>query len=180
MTDPRSPSVTKPRADRPRRRAAALDYFRNRDRLAVEVKGVSDYVSHADRDVENTIRRELANAFPNDTFLGEETAARSTVRSTDAGSSIRSTARTTSCAETPYWNVSIGFVADGVTEVGVVYDPPADALYHARRGGAHSARLRTATRRSVRPATHALAGSYVVLGHHDRSFDARYFDIAAA
>ena len=28
----------------------ALDYFRNRDRLAVEVKGVSDYVSQADRD----------------------------------------------------------------------------------------------------------------------------------
>ena len=46
----------------------ALDYFRNRDRLAVEVKGVSDYVSQADRDVENTIRRELATAFPNDTF----------------------------------------------------------------------------------------------------------------
>jgi myo-inositol-1(or 4)-monophosphatase len=29
----------------------ALDYFRNRGKLTVELKGPSDYVTHADRDV---------------------------------------------------------------------------------------------------------------------------------
>ena len=112
----------------------ALDYFRNRDRLAVEVKGVSDYVSHADRDVENTIRRELANAFPGDTFLGEETAAafQGAIDHCWVVDPIDGTHNF--LRGTPYWNVSIGFVANGVTEIGVVYDPPSDALYHARRG----------------------------------------------
>jgi myo-inositol-1(or 4)-monophosphatase len=155
----------------------ALDYFRNRDRLAVEVKGVSDYVSHADRDVENTIRRELANAFPNDTFLGEETAAafEGPIEQCWVVDPIDGTHNF--LRGTPYWNVSIGFVANGVTEVGVVYDPPSDALYHARRGG--GAFCQVAARDSpIRAAgTRALAGSYVVLGHHDRSFDPRYFDI---
>ena len=67
--------ATRRRAHRAQAGRVALDYFRNRDRLVVELKGPSDYVSHADRDVENIIRRELAAAFPDDTFLGEETAA---------------------------------------------------------------------------------------------------------
>jgi len=155
----------------------ALDYFRNRDRLAVEVKGVSDYVSHADRDVENTIRRELATAFPDDTFLGEETAGgfEGPIERCWVVDPIDGTHNF--LRGTPYWNVSIGFVADGVTQVGVVYDPPADALYHARRGGGAFCQV-AARDTPIRAApTRTLAGSYVVLGHHDRSFDARYFDI---
>ena len=155
----------------------ALDYFRNRDRLDVEVKGVSDYVSHADRDVENTIRRELAAAFPGDTFLGEETAAAFdgpmercwVVDPIDGTHNF--------LRGTPYWNVSIGFVAGGVTQVGVVYDPPADALYHARRGGGAFCQVAGRDTPIRAAATSSVSGSYVVLGHHDRSFDARYYDI---
>jgi myo-inositol-1(or 4)-monophosphatase len=155
----------------------ALDYFRNRDRLTVEMKGPSDYVSHADRDVENVIRRELNAAFPDDLFLGEETAAQFTgaidrcwvVDPIDGTHNF--------LRGVPYWNVAIGYVENGQTQVGVVYDPPADALYYAQRGiggwcqsGEGESRLRAAT-------TTALAGSYVVLGHHDRSFEPRYFEI---
>ena len=155
----------------------ALDYFRNRDRLAVEVKGVSDYVSHADRDVENTIRRELAKAFPGDTFLGEETAA-GFAGAIDHCWVVDPIDGTHNFLRgMPYWNVSIGFVANGVTEVGVVYDPPSDALYHARRGGGAFCRVAGRDTPIHAAETRSLAGSYVVLGHHDRSFDARYFDI---
>ena len=70
----------------------ALDYFRNRDRLTVEMKGPSDYVSHADRDVENVIRRELNAAFPDDLFLGEETAAQFTIASGNASSTAAAVA----------------------------------------------------------------------------------------
>ena len=155
----------------------ALDYFRNRDRLAVEVKGVSDYVSQADRDVENTIRRELATAFPNDTFLGEETASTfdGPIERCWVVDPIDGTHNF--LRGMPYWNVSIGFVADGATQVGVVYDPPADALYHAHRGGGAFCQVAARDVPARAAATRDLAGSYVVLGHHDRSFDARYFDI---
>ncbi|MFO1303268.1 MAG: inositol monophosphatase family protein [Burkholderiales bacterium] len=157
--------------------ALALDYFVHRDRLDVEVKGVSDYVTHADRDVEDTIRRELAKAFPRDTFLGEETAGAfdGPIERCWVVDPIDGTHNF--LRGTPYWNVSIGFVADGVTQVGAVFDPPADALHHARRGG--GAFCETAGRdvRVHAAKTHELAGSYIVLGHHDRSFDARYFDI---
>jgi myo-inositol-1(or 4)-monophosphatase len=178
---PNSPGITE-RYDAARRIARtagelALDYFRNRDRLEVEVKGVSDYVSHADRDVEDTIRRELAAAFPDDAFLGEETAAGFTgpidrcwvVDPIDGTHNF--------LRGMPYWNVSIGFVAEGVTQIGVVYDPPADALYHARRGGGAFCLAGSHDQPIHAAPTRAIEGSYVVLGHHDRSFDSRYFDI---
>jgi len=53
----------------------ALRHWRARDRLVVELKGSQDWVSEADRDVENLLREEIAAAFPQDRFLGEETAA---------------------------------------------------------------------------------------------------------
>jgi myo-inositol-1(or 4)-monophosphatase len=157
--------------------ALALDYFRNRDRLEVELKGVSDYVSHADRDVEDTIRRELAAAFPDDAFLGEETAAgfRGPIDRCWVVDPIDGTHNF--LRGTPYWNVSIGFVADGVTQIGVVYDPPADALYHARRGAGAFCEVASRDEPIHAAPTHSIEGSYVVLGHHDRSFDPRYFDI---
>ncbi len=157
--------------------ALALDYFRNRDRLVVEMKGRTDFVSHADRDVENLIRRELAAAFPDDAFLGEETAAQFSgpvdrcwvVDPIDGTHNF--------LRGVPYWNVSIGYVEGGQTMVGAVADPCADEIFHARRGGGAfctsaqgETRLRTAT-------TQQLAGSYILLGHHDRSFEPRYFDI---
>ena len=97
-------------------------------KLVVELKGPTDYVTHADRDVENVIRRELAAAFPDDAFLGEETAAQFTgpvdrcwvVDPIDGTHNF--------LRGVPYWNVAIGYVENGRTEIGVVCDPPADAL----------------------------------------------------
>jgi myo-inositol-1(or 4)-monophosphatase len=155
----------------------ALDYFRNRDRLEIEVKGPSDYVTYADRDVENAIRRELASAFPGDTFLGEETASlfKGPVERCWVVDPIDGTHNF--LRGMPYWNVSIGFVADGRTQVGVVYDPPGDALYSARRGAGAYCQGEEGEARIRAAATRQLAGSYVALGHHDRSFSPRYFDI---
>jgi myo-inositol-1(or 4)-monophosphatase len=155
----------------------ALDYFRNRAQLAIELKGPSDYVSHADRDVEGIIRRELAAAFPADVFLGEETAAQFTgpvdhcwvVDPIDGTHNF--------LRGVPYWNVAIGYVENGRTEVGVVYDPPADALYHALRGNGAWCSAPDGQTRLQAAATHELAGSYVALGHHDRAFEPRYLEI---
>ncbi|WP_224814173.1 inositol monophosphatase family protein [Hasllibacter sp. MH4015] len=54
----------------------ALDYFRNRDTLEVETKnGELDLVSIADRAVEDMIRAEISDYFPDDAILGEEGGA---------------------------------------------------------------------------------------------------------
>jgi myo-inositol-1(or 4)-monophosphatase len=51
----------------------ALDYFRRRRELTIEVKGgLQDVVSIADRNVETLIRRHILAAFPEDGILGEE------------------------------------------------------------------------------------------------------------
>lgn len=157
--------------------AVALDYFRHRDALVIETKGVSDYVTRADRDVENLIRRELAARFPEDGFLGEETAAAFVAGATGTWVVDPIDGTHNFLRGVPYWNVAIGYVENGRTEVGVVCDPCSDALYHAMRGegawctnGGRDARLAVA-------ATRELAGSYIVLGHHDRSFEHRYFGI---
>lgn len=155
----------------------ALQYFHNRDRLAIESKGQTDYVTQADRDVENVIRRELASAFPDDRFLGEETAEdfSGAVERCWVVDPIDGTHNF--LRGVPYWNVAIGYVEGGATQVGVVYDPCHDELYHARRAHGAWCQSERGDERLAAAKTQALSGSYVVLGHHDRAFEARYFDI---
>ena len=50
----------------------AAGYFAHRATLMRETKGPQDFVSIADREVESLIRTRLAQAFPEDGFLGEE------------------------------------------------------------------------------------------------------------
>ena len=162
------------------RRAGALarQYFLDRERLTVELKGPQDFVSHADRDVEALLRREIKAAFPDDAFLGEETAAtfsgpleRCWVIDPIDGTHnfLRGIA---------YWNVAIAYVEQGRTaDIGAVFDPVHDELFHARRGAgawcdspAGRARLRVAS-------TATLPGAFVALGHHDRAADDRVIEI---
>jgi fructose-1,6-bisphosphatase/inositol monophosphatase family enzyme len=75
----------------------------------------------------------------------------------------------------PYWNVAIGYVENGRTEIGLVYDPSADALYHALRGTGAWCTTPDGQARLHAAGTQELAGSYVALGHHDRAFEPRYF-----
>jgi len=135
-------TTTGPRTDRYAfaqslaRRAGALasDYFGDRERLTVELKGPQDFVSHADRDVEALLRREVAAAYPGDAFLGEETAASFTgpldrcwvVDPIDGTHNF--------LRGVPYWNVAIAYVEGGRARIGIVYDPVHDELYRAETG----------------------------------------------
>jgi myo-inositol-1(or 4)-monophosphatase len=53
--------------------AVALGYFDRLSTLTVRNKGVQDVVSEADVEVEQLIKRRIADAWPTDAFLGEET-----------------------------------------------------------------------------------------------------------
>ena len=160
--------------------ALALEYWRNRERLVIELKGARDYVSRADRDVEAYIRREISALFADDSFLGEETASQ--FRAGGARLWIVDPIDGTHnfLRGIAYWGVSIAYTENGVRTLGAVYDPLHDQLFHARRGhgawrvtGEQAVRLTTA-----RPA--GLAGAMVSVGHHDRYPDARYVEIRRA
>ncbi len=126
--------------------ALALDYFRNRDRLAIEHKGKQDLVSIADRDVETLIRRELSAAFPGDQFIGEEEGDTEAERLwvIDPIDGTLNFLR-----GIPSWAVVIAWVENGRTLIGVTYDPVHDELWTARRG--HGA-YRNGQRITVTPA----------------------------
>jgi len=149
--------------------ALADDYFRNRERLTVELKGPQDFVSHADRDVEALVRREIARAYPDDAFLGEETSAAFNgpldrcwiVDPIDGTHNF--------LRGIPYWNIALAYVEQGRARIGVVFDPVHDELYRARAGdGAWCERQEQAVRLHVAD-TRALPGAFVALGHHDRA-----------
>ena len=95
----------------------------------------TDLVSAADQAAEELIRARLAAARPGDGFLGEEGGDGTGQRAGCAGSSTRSTARSTSCSASRSGRSAIAVEdADGVL-AGVVYDPPRDELWAAERGG---------------------------------------------
>lgn len=110
----------------------ALDFFRDRDALAIEHKGQQDLVSIADRAVEELIRAELAARFPEDAVLGEEGGGEAAPR-TWVLDPIDGTFNF--LKGIPCWGVVAAYVIDGRTVLGLTYDPVHDELFAARRGG---------------------------------------------
>ena len=112
----------------------ALDMFRRREQLVIEFKGLQDMVSAADRDVESYIKARVQAIFPADDFLGEEGGA-------DLGDAdylwVVDPIDGTACFVNGMysWCVSIAVLYRGEPMIGVVFDPNANELFHARVGG---------------------------------------------
>jgi myo-inositol-1(or 4)-monophosphatase len=94
-------------------------------------KGAQDYVLESDAEVERTIRTGLLGAFPKDSFFGEEGGG-------DFGRDVWVVDPIDGTANfargIAHWCISIAFVRDGRTEIGVIYQPVSDEMYAARRG----------------------------------------------
>lgn len=112
--------------------ALALEYFRDRDALIIEEKGVQDLVSRADRETEDLILSRLKAAFPEDAILAEETGAHGDTSAVWVIDPIDGTDNY--LRGNPYWCVAIALVVDGTVEFGLTLDPNTDELYLARRG----------------------------------------------
>jgi len=115
--------------------AMAVAVRREPETLALRDKGGADFVTAADTAVQDLLYRELAARFPDDAFFGEEGSepridpARPTwVIDPVDGTSNFAHGR-------PGWCVSVALRHGGDSRLGVVYDPIADELFHARRGG---------------------------------------------
>jgi myo-inositol-1(or 4)-monophosphatase len=123
------------------REAGELAARRRREGVAIAAtkSGIADIVTEADREVEALIRRRIAEARPDDGFLGEESGA------SDATSEITWVVDpidgTVNYAYgIPQYAVSIAAVsgsADPATwtaEAAVVFNPASGELFHAHRG----------------------------------------------
>lgn len=112
----------------------ALGYFRNRSLLTVDTKiNAQDVVSIADKEVEQLLRRRIAEAFPEDGMVGEEYGS-------DAGSSEFTWVMDPIDGTSPFifgipaWCVSVAVVKGERAVAGVIYAPCADELFAAAKG----------------------------------------------
>lgn len=113
----------------------ALGPYRERESLVVSHKGdeLQDLVSVVDQDTEAYIKRRLAEYFPQDGFLGEETGG----ATLDAQCIwVVDPIDGTSCFVNGLhsWCVSIGLLVGGEPWLGAVADAVHDELFHACNG----------------------------------------------
>jgi myo-inositol-1(or 4)-monophosphatase len=113
----------------------ALEFFENPESLQVSDKGPQDLVSQADVETERLIRSAIADRFPHDAFVGEETGASDF---TDVpGIWIVDPIDGTQpfIMGMPNWCVSIAFIdAQFNLHIGVVFSPAGNEYFTARRG----------------------------------------------
>lgn len=149
--------------------AVALDGFTNRV-AGFGMKGPQDFLTETDAAVERHLKARIAEAFPNDGFLGEETggAIRSDIWVVDPIDGTANFAR-----DIPHYCISIAFVSNGEIELGAIYNPSLDELYFARRG-------QGATRNGKKLAV-ARTGDFnaacVEFGWSNRKSNARYLEV---
>jgi myo-inositol-1(or 4)-monophosphatase len=111
----------------------AMEYFRQRERLVIEFKGVQDMVSLADRDVESFVRARVSEAFPQDAVLGEELGGEG--HGAEYVWVVDPIDGTACFVNGMYaWCISVAVVRNGEPVIGVVYDPNANELFHAKAG----------------------------------------------
>ena len=112
----------------------ALELFRRRDQLVIEYKGLQDMVSAADRDVESFIKAQVRAVYAEDGFLGEEGGGdRADAEFVWVVDPIDGTACFVNGMHS--WCVSIAVLHRAVPLIGVIFDPNANELFHARVGG---------------------------------------------
>lgn len=110
----------------------AMGYFNDPTSLGVTMKGRQDFLTIADGAVETRFREMVAEAFPKDGVMGEEqgggdAAALWIIDPIDGTANFARGDR--------MWCVSIGFLLNGVPEIGVIHAPALDETYVAWRGG---------------------------------------------
>ncbi|MFH5776158.1 inositol monophosphatase family protein [Paracoccus sp. NGMCC 1.201697] len=126
-----------------RRQAFLMDLVRTAGALAQEgfsqqsgrpigMKGPQDYLTETDGRVEAHIRGRIAEAFPEDGFLGEETGGKpgSQAWVVDPIDGTANFARVI-----PHFCISIAFVANDQVQLGAIANPVLGEVYFARLGG---------------------------------------------
>lgn len=113
--------------------ALAMSYFRQPARLNVETKGLQDFVTAADRAVEDFIVSRLGQAFPEDGVIGEERGAQGS--SGGAIWIIDPIDGTANFARgLPFWCISVALLVGRQIVSGFIHDPVTGETFSALRG----------------------------------------------
>ena len=113
----------------------AVGFFQRRDQLIIEAKdgNPQDMVSAADQEVERYLRRCVAETFPQDAVLGEEQGGE--IADADFVWVVDPIDGTACFVNGMYaWCISIAVMHQGQTIIGVIYDPNAHEMFHAKQG----------------------------------------------
>ncbi|SCY91041.1 inositol monophosphatase family protein [Rhizobium sp. NFACC06-2] len=102
--------------------------------LRVEAKGPLDFVTAADKAVEQGVVEAIRKAFPDDSVLGEEGSAYQgngprlwVIDPIDGTANYM--------RGLPWWSISIGLVEDGQPKAGIIHAPAMDITIVAVKGG---------------------------------------------
>ena len=112
--------------------ALAVEMRKNQDAAFSKEKSHQDFVTLADLAVESLIRREIAQAFPADSILGEEEGTTGGGEALWVIDPIDGT--TNYMRGLADWGVSIAFCMRERIELGVIYAPDIDTLLWAHVG----------------------------------------------
>lgn len=97
------------------------------------LKGQQDYLTQTDGEVEAMVKAAIAEAFPQDSFLGEETggetASVSRLWIVDPVDGTANFAR-----GVPHFCISLALLENGTPTLGAIYDPMRDELFVATKG----------------------------------------------
>lgn len=101
---------------------------------SVKSKGLRDIVTDADFAAQHVILEHIRSAFPGDSILAEEGLHDADLSASTPTWVIDPLDGTSNYArQIPMFGVSIGLIADGQVQVGVIYDPLRRELYYAER-----------------------------------------------
>jgi myo-inositol-1(or 4)-monophosphatase len=109
----------------------ALEFFKARDQLTIDLKGPQDYISEADRTVEAIMIDFLQGHFPNDGFLGEESTE---IKQTRQWVIDPIDGTTNFIRGSPYFCTTLALVENETVIGGWIFDPTRDELYEASLG----------------------------------------------
>ncbi|MBV1909729.1 MAG: inositol monophosphatase [Kangiellaceae bacterium] len=99
---------------------------------AVESKSQHDYVTNVDKAAEQLIIETILSAYPEHSFLGEESGESGESEFQWVIDPIDGT--TNFIRKIPHWAISIACKHKGRTQVGVIYDPTKQELFTAVKG----------------------------------------------
>ncbi len=143
----------------------ALDYFRRLDSLTVSSKGIQDMVTEADVNVERFITDQLHLRYPKHQILGEESSHDFVLSGQGSVWVIDPIDGTQPfISSIPSWCISLSFVENCTTKVGIVFDPLHDEMFVAGYGlGAY-----LNDRRITASEQPSIANGIVGIGHSNR------------
>jgi myo-inositol-1(or 4)-monophosphatase len=141
------------------------------EQLQVSVKGPGDFVSTADLKAEKMLRTELEKARPGFGFLMEESGASPASDGRHRWIVDPLDGTTNFLHGIPHWAISIGLERDGEIVAGLIYQPIADEMFFAEKGGGaylNDHRLRVSARHKLEDSLIGTGIPFRGHGDHER------------